>query len=278
MKLNNLVSIIIPCYNDWQYVGQSIDSALNQTYSNIEVIVVDDGSDVRTKTVLKQFEAKITKLIIQENKGQSTARNVGIREAKGSYILVLDSDDFFEPSFCTKALSIFTDDPSVKLVSCFANLIFKDSNNAVFRPVGGNIENFLFYNAALGTSIFKKSDWSFCGGYDEDMINGMEDWEFFIRLLKDGGTTEIIQEPLYNYRKRNDSTTTIANKKKYELFKYIYLKHQELYKNNFDLFISFLLSKIEREEIEKIKNTKRLEFRIGEALLSPLRKIKSIFK
>jgi hypothetical protein len=278
LEHNPLISIIIPCFNDWQYIEQAVDSALKQTYSNIEVIIVDDGSNAKTKAVLKRFKAKIIKLITQENKGQSTARNVGIREAKGDYILVLDSDDFFEPSFCSKALTIFVNDPNIKLVSCYANLIFENKTISVFKPEGGNIENFLFHNAALGTSMFKKSDWLYCGGYDEDMTNGMEDWEFFIRLLKDGGTTEIIQEPLYNYRKRNDSTTTIANKKKYELFKYIYLKHQDLYKNNFDLFISFLLSKIEREEIEKIKNTKRLEFRIGKALLSPLRKIKSVFK
>jgi hypothetical protein len=278
LEHNPLISIIIPCFNDWQYIEQAVDSALKQTYSNIEVIVVDDGSNAKTKVVLKRFKAKITKLITQENKGQSTARNAGIRETTGDYILVLDSDDFFEPSFCSKALSVFVNDPNIKLVSCYANLIFKDSTTEVFKPEGGNIENFLFYNAALGTSMFKKSDWLFCGGYDEIMTNGMEDWEFFIRLLKDGGTTEIIQEPLYNYRKRNDSTTTIANKKKYELFKYIYLKHQDLYKNNFDSFVTFLLFKIEREEREKLKNLQRIEYKIGKITLKPLRFIKSIFR
>lgn len=278
MKLNNLVSIIIPCYNDWQYVGQSINSALNQTYSNIEVIVVDDGSDVRTKTVLKQFEAKITKLITQENSGQSTARNVGIQEAKGDYILVLDSDDFFELTFCEKALSVFVNDATIKLVSCYANLIFDNKTSAVFKPEGGSIINFMDNNAVLGSCMFKKEDWLSCDGYDKEMRSGFEDWEFYIRILKNNGVAFIIKEPLFSYRKRIYSTTTIANNNKYELLKYIYLKHQDLFKNNFASFVTFLLSKIEREEIEKIKNTKRLEFRIGKALLSPLRKIKSIFK
>ncbi len=100
MNSNLLVSIIIPCYNDEQYIEQCVNSALNQTYSNIEVIVVDDGSNRKTKTVLKKLEPNITTLITQNNQGQSTARNVGIRYAKGNYILVLDSDDYFEPTFC----------------------------------------------------------------------------------------------------------------------------------------------------------------------------------
>lgn len=276
MKLNNLVSIIIPCYNDWQYVGQSIDSALNQTYSNIEVIVVDDGSDVRTKTVLKQFEAKITKLITQENKGQSSARNAGIREATGDYIVVLDSDDFFEPSFCSKALSVFVNDPNIKLVSCYANLIFENKTISVFKPAGGSIINFMDNNAALGSCMFKKDDWLSCDGYDEEMRCGFEDWEFYIRILKNSGVAYIIKELLFSYRKRSNSTTTIANNKKYKLLKYIYLKHQDLYKNNFDSFVIFLLSKIEREEYEKLKNLQRIDYKIGKIILKPLRFIKSI--
>ena len=90
-----LVSIIIPCYNDAQYIEQSVQSALDQTYPYKEIIVVDDGSNVETKAVLKKLESKITLLITQENQGQSTARNVGIKATKGDFILVLDSDDYF---------------------------------------------------------------------------------------------------------------------------------------------------------------------------------------
>ena len=101
-----LISIIIPCYNDAKYIEQSVNSALNQTYSNKEVIVVDDGSNVETKQILKKLEPKLIKLITQENKGQSTARNVGINAAKGEYILTLDSDDYFEPTFLEKLFPV----------------------------------------------------------------------------------------------------------------------------------------------------------------------------
>lgn len=274
--MQSLISIIIPCYNDWQYVEQAVNSAVNQTYVNKEVIVIDDGSNVKTKEILKKIEPKITKLITQENKGQSTARNAGIEVSKGDYILVLDSDDYFEPTFCEKAFAIFKNNSNCKLVSCHANLVSENKKTILFTPAGGTIEDFLFSNAALGTSMFRKEDWNNCGHYDETMRSGLEDWEFFIRLLKNGGITEIIQEPLYNYRKRKCSTTTIANRKKYELWNYIYLKHQELYKENFAFFVSFMLARIEKEENEKIKNLQRIEYKVGKVILKPIRWIKSL--
>lgn len=277
LKNSPLISIVIPCYNDAKYIEQSVLSALNQTYPNKEIIIVDDGSNAVTKAILKKIEPTITKLITQSNQGQSTARNVGIKAAKGEYILVLDSDDFFEPTFCEKAMPFFLYN-NVKIVTCYANLLYEDVCTTIFKPKGGTISDFLIANCALGTSLFKKEDFNLCFGYDESMRNGFEDWEFFIRMLKSGGEVEVISEPLYNYRKREKSTTKRANKIKYDLLNYIYTKHQELYKNHFDIFVSHLLSKIEREEMEKIKNTERLEFLIGKRILQPFRWFKLILK
>jgi len=278
MESNYLISVIIPCYNDAQYIEQAVQSALNQTYSNIEVIIVDDGSNAETKVVLKRLESKITKLITQENQGQSKARNVGIREAKGDYILTLDSDDFFENTFCEKAIELFLNKSETKIVSCHTKLLFEDGSSIIYETLGGNIESFLCKNHALGSSMFKKEDWSVCGGYDETMKQGYEDWEFYIRLLENGGNAAIIPEPLYNYRKRRNTTTDKADKIKYELLKYIFSKHLELYKNNFEIFVYHLLYRMEREELDKIKNTQRIEFKIGKLILKPFRFIKSLLK
>ncbi len=275
MKCNVLISIIIPCFNDFQFIEQAVNSALNQTYPHKEIIVVDDGSNFETKEVLKKIEPKITKLITQENFGQSKARNVGIEASKGDFVLVLDSDDYFESTFCEKAISFFLND-EVKIVSCFANLLLEDGTSSVYEPQGGKISDFLCTNNALGTSLFKKSDWVNCGGYDEGMRKGFEDWEFFIRLLKNGGYAKIVQEPLYNYRKRKDTTTKVANKNKYELLHYIYTKHKDLNIIYYDVFINDLLSRIKKEENEKLKNLQRIEFRIGKIILKPIRFIKSI--
>lgn len=275
MENNSLISIVIPCYNDAQYIGQSVASALNQTYPYKEVIVVDDGSNAETKAVLKKLEPTITRLITQENQGQSKARNIGINEAKGNYILVLDSDDFFEPTFCEKACLILND-VNIKMVASYMVRFNENGKMDEYHHFGGDIATLILNNQATGSVLFRKKDFMRIGGYDEKMRNGFEDWEFYIRLLKDGGEVFIIKEPLFHYRLREDSTTAKANKIKYELLRYIYSKHQELYIANFDVFVNHLLSKIEREEKEKIKNTKRLEFRMGKFILRPFRWIKSI--
>ncbi|XMO86577.1 glycosyltransferase [Algibacter sp. AS12] len=273
-----LLSIIITCYNDAEFVEQSVNSALNQSYSNKEVIVVDDGSDDETKQVLIKLENKITKLIVQDNNGQSSARNAGINRANGDYILILDSDDFFESLFCEKAIDVFLKNKEVKIVTCYANLLFNNGSTHIFKPKGGDIKDFICLNGALGTSMFKKSDWNSVKGYDENMRSGFEDWEFFIRVLQNGGTTHVIKEPLFNYRKRLNTTTAKANKIKYDLIKYIYLKHKDLYVKYNDLFVFHLLRKLEQEEKEKIKNTLRKEFVIGRSILSPFRIFKKLFK
>ena len=273
-----LLSIVIACYNDANYIEQAVTSALNQTYSNKEVIIVDDGSNSETKAVLKKLESKITILLTQENQGQSIARNNGIRQATGKYILNLDADDFFETSFCEKAIHKLEEDEKIVIVTCNVSRFNKNGLIDVFYPDGGFINNFLLTNCAMGSAMFKKSDWNEVNGYDENMRKGFEDWEFYIRLVKDGGVAYVIPELLFNYRLKENSTTTKANKIKYELLYYIYIKHQELYISHYDMFISHLLIKIQREENEKIKNTERIDFRIGKAILKPLRWIKAVLK
>ncbi|WP_405199462.1 glycosyltransferase family 2 protein [Christiangramia sp. LLG6405-1] len=272
------ISIIIPCYNDAVYVEEAVQSAIGQTWGNKEIIVVDDGSNKKTKRVLKELEPRIDLLITQENKGLSAARNIGIENAQGSFIILLDSDDFFEPDFCEKALRIISEDEAVKIVTCYARRFNENGVIDIFKPSGGDITNFLRYNAAIGNSMIRKRDWDLAGKYDELMKEGFEDWEFYIRLLRFGGHAHVLEEPLFNYRQKKSSMRGSANEIKYKLQTYIYLKHQELYKENFKIFIEHLLGKIEREEREKIKHTQRMEFWLGRAFLNPLRKIKRMFK
>ena len=191
------VSIVIPCYNDFKYVKQAVESAKNQNYDNKEIIVVDDGSEWRTKEVLQNIKPQIDKLITQKNKGQSFARNIGIKEASGEIILLWDSDDYFDSSFTSKAVA-FLKDENIKIVSCYARC-FNEKAEWLYRPIGGTLENFLFQNASLGCAMIRKKDWVLCGGFDENMTKGWEDWEFFIRLLKPGGTCVIIPEVLFHY-------------------------------------------------------------------------------
>ena len=107
MNKPKLVSIVIPCYNDKEYIEESVNSALNQSYQHFEIIIVDDGSDEKTKKVLSNLHHQKIKLITQVNKGLSAARNVGIAHASGDFILTLDADDFLENSFFLKSPGFF---------------------------------------------------------------------------------------------------------------------------------------------------------------------------
>lgn len=277
--MKDLISIIIPCYNDTDFIEKAVQSALNQTYPNIEIIVVDDGSDAATKAVLKALEPKLTKLITQENQGQSVARNNAIRHAQGRYVLNLDSDDFFEPTFCEKALNIFEDDNAVKIVTCLANRFNTKGSIDIVTPRGGDLQNFLFANSALGSSMFRRQDWKVTGGYEEELpILGFEDWEFYIQLLKHGGYAYVLNEVLFHYQVRENSTTDRIRDLKLDKFKHIIFKHQDLYKDNFEGLVANLLERIRQESFEKVKNTERLDFVIGNHVLKPFRWVKAMIK
>ncbi|WP_167597906.1 glycosyltransferase family 2 protein [Leeuwenhoekiella sp. ZYFB001] len=270
------VSIIIPCYNDFEYIEAAVKSAYYQTYPQKEIIVVDDGSDARTKSKLRDLEGYTDAILVQKNGGQSAARNYGIKNARGSWILVLDSDDYFESNFLELAV-LQVSELEVSLVTCWARC-FTDTREWIYKPKGGGLRHFLFENAAIGNALFKKTDFITVGGYDESMRTGWEDWEFYIRLMALGGVCKVIPQVLFHYRKRNGSTTSRANKNKYYLYNYIFRKHEILYSKYYPETIDFFLEKLRREELEKIKNTQRLEFHLGKAFLYPLRLFKSLWK
>ena len=273
-----LISIIIPCYNEALFVEKAVESALSQKYCNTEVIVVDDGSNTETKSILKKLEPRITKLITQENQGPSAARNAGINSASGEFILVHDSDDYFESSFCEKAIKVLQNNENKKAVTCYARWFLNDRKYRIFKPSGGDIKDFLIQNATLSNSMFRKTDWEQAGGYDEKMINGFEDWEFFIRLHANGGETYVIPEVLFHYRMQKESVSKKANSRKYDLLKYIYQKHKSLYTQHYSLFVKHLLKRIEEEEFNKLKKEKAIEFKIGYLLLKPFRFLKRLFR
>lgn len=278
MDKRKMVSIIIPCYNDAQYIEQSVKSALDQTYSNKEIIVVDDGSNSETKAILKKLEPKITRLITQENQGQSTARNVGINAATGEFILVLDSDDYFEPIFCEEAVAVLQSNFDAKIVTSHLRRFTDDKTIDLFVPSGGDISVFVLLNGATGSAMFRKTDALAIGGYDITMRKGFEDWEFYIRLLANGGYTYVIPNVYLNYRIRSNSTTTRANKVKRELLEYIYFKNKSIFIKHYETFVCHLLSKNENEEKEKLKIYNTIDYKIGAFFLRPFRLMKFIMK
>lgn len=124
MKNNPLITVIIPTYNRSDKIGAAINSVLNQTYQSIQLIVVDDGSEDDTKTLMKQFPA--VEFIIQKHAGQAAARNNGLRRAKGVFIASLDSDDVWQPNFLQHCVEKIERDD---LDFVFTNWIQQSHNN-----------------------------------------------------------------------------------------------------------------------------------------------------
>lgn len=122
--MNNLVSIIIPVYNVENFLADTLESVINQTYRNIEVICVDDGSKDNSLSVLNFYSAKDSriKVISQENAGVGAARNNGIRHAAGDYICFLDSDDFMHPQNIELQLHAIVSTSADIVCCCFKNV------------------------------------------------------------------------------------------------------------------------------------------------------------
>ncbi|HEY1193473.1 glycosyltransferase family 2 protein [Flavobacterium sp.] len=277
---NPIVSVVIPCYNDKNYIQETIKSVLDQSFQDFEIIIVDDGSDVETKKVLSTIIHEKIKLVTQKNKGLSAARNLGIEKAKGLYILTIDSDDTFDKSFLQKAVKILNDDQKISVVSSYCNIFINENQIISFHePIGGGVKNFLFENNCVSFALYRRKCWQIIGGYDEQMKNGFEDWEFWINLTKKCNDVYIIPEYLFNYRQKKTSMSKDSKMYHRETnLNYIFNKHIELYRENFSETINVLTSLAQRNKRNEIKYKNSLEFKIGTFFLAPLRWVKNIVK
>lgn len=272
------VTVIIPCFNDGAYIMEAISSIVRQTVKAEKVIIVDDGSGLETLSILKNINIDNVEIIFQENKGVSNARNRGISLAKTKYILSLDADDYFEATFIEKAVQVLNDNPKIGVVGCYYS-VFKNNKKAkeIIKTKGGTLKDFLVKNYGLGNSMFRKQCWSEVSGYDEKMVNGYEDWEFWISILGRNWGMYILDEVLFNYRKKESSRDSNAVKNfDFELRRYILFKHQQLYIDNFDFYAVQLL----RENCNIRSGYNRLgdsiDTKIGKFILFPLRMLKKI--
>ncbi|MDP5158582.1 MAG: glycosyltransferase family 2 protein [Flaviramulus sp.] len=273
------VTAIIPCYNDGQYIMQALKSLYNQTLLPEQIIIVDDGSSKATTQILAKINHPLLHIIYQENKGVSNARNHAISFAQTDYIVNLDADDYYESSFIEKAVDILNNNNEVVAVSSYCRIFSNHNTIEIIAPLGGKLKDFIVINKSRANSMFRKKSWASVGGFDEKMQNGYEDWEFWIAILKQGGTAHIIKEVLSHYRIKKVSRDQIALKNHdFELRKYIYFKHKEVYQAHLDFYIGELLrqNSFLRNTVHKTK--KSVDYKAGEFILKPLRAVKKIFK
>lgn len=225
-----LFSVVIPCYNQGQYLRETVQSVVASTYPDIEILIVDDGSKDNShevaRALIKENKKREIQYIHQNNSGPSKARNHGISVAKGKYILPLDADDLIAPNYISEAVLTLESRPGVKLVYCEAEKFEGKSGHWNLKPFSLDLlarDNMIFVSG-----IFRKSDWEKCGGFDENMIWGREDWEFWISLLKNGG--EVVKLPFvgFYYRvKANSRRKGMTSERKEKIIAYINHKHKD---------------------------------------------------
>jgi glycosyltransferase involved in cell wall biosynthesis len=239
---NPLVSIIVPCYNQAQYLSEALLSVLEQTYQGWECIIVNDGSPDNTEAVAQEWLEKDTrfKYIYKENGGLSSARNAGITIAEGEFILPLDADDRIGPNYLSLAVDEFKKDSELKVVYCKAEKFGDEVGEWILEPF--TLKNLSLFNMIFCSAIFRKNEWIEVGGYDVSMIYGFEDWEFWISILKNGGNVCKIDNICFYYRtKKSSMFNTISAMQHKKLYDYVCTKHIEFYINLFGNYPSFYM-------------------------------------
>lgn len=183
-----LVSVVIPCYNQAHFLPDAYTSMARQTWRDLEVIVVDDGSTDATAQVAEELFARHpdlpSRLVRQRNRGLSEARNAGIRAARGQWILALDADDMFRREFLALAMEQLREHPELNLISCAVQQFGHTKDTWTPRPY--TPELLPEHDTFPGTCLFRKSLWEDAGGYDPSHPWGMEDWNFWLRCMKVG--------------------------------------------------------------------------------------------
>lgn len=199
----SLVSVVIPVHNGETYIKESIDSCLNQTYKNIEIIVVDDKSEDRTLEILKGYGEKITVLPVEKQNGLGNVINIGIRASKGKYIARMDADDIMYPTRIEKQIEYLESNPNCVAIGGQIDIIDESSNITGHREYAVEDRDikknrFLFQPFAHPAVTLRKSTVEDIGLYPENMWK-VEDVKFFL-ILSTKGEFHNLKDTVLKYR------------------------------------------------------------------------------
>lgn len=226
--IKDKISVVIPCYMQGDYLAETLDSVLAQTYRNWECVIVNDGSKDNTEDVANQYIRKDDrfKYVFQDNKGLGSARNAGILFSNGEFVLPLDSSDKIGREYMELAIERFKSYPETKLVYCRARY-FGDVNKEWKLPEY-SYETLLAANCIFCACIYRRSDYEKTGGYPTER-NIFEDWDFLLNLIHEGDEVFQIDKVLFYYRKHGKSLLDSAQSNRHNMYRTIHNHHQELY-------------------------------------------------
>jgi len=237
-----MVSIIVPCYKQAEFLDECLDSVIAQTYTDWECIVVDDGSPDNTEEIMRFWVKKDERIkyLKKQNGGLAAARNSGILASNGVFILPLDADDKISENYIALAVDAILENENRKLI--YGRAFKFGYENEEWKLETYSFEKLKFNNMIYCTALFKKSDWEKIGGYDESGLRGWEDWDFWLSLLKNGGEVIYLHDIIFYYRIKEESMIKSLVKDEEMMLQkraYLFDKHREIYTklSNYELFL-----------------------------------------
>jgi len=199
-------SIVVPCHNSACFVRETAEAAFAQTLAEVEVVFVDDGSTDDTATLIAQTIAehplRLARLVTQPDSGLASARNHGIRVARGQYVVPLDSDDLIAPTMLQECVALLDADPELALV--YTDREDFGEVNRVWPAGEYALERLKYFNQLNYCSLFRRSMWEAIGGYREN-VSGLDDWDFWVAAASRGFKAQHLQQPHLKHRTRKGS-------------------------------------------------------------------------
>ena len=215
-----IVSVVIPAFNAEQSIEIAVSSVIDQTLSDLEIVVVDDGSSDRTADVVNSFQNSSIRLISQQNQGQSTAINNGVNRARGSFIKLLDADDRLNPEHIESQLGALNG-ATDKVASCRWGYFVNDHDQAVVRdelsnrdyddPMEWAVDSLTKDEGMMGgwMWLIPRNLWDKSGGFDP-RLSLNNDFHFSINLLLASNGVRFARNAIYSYRKGIDGALSAS--------------------------------------------------------------------
>lgn len=224
------ISVIIPVYNTEQYLAQCLDSVLGQTFHDIEIICVNDGSTDNSLQILTQYAKRDNRIMVinQQNSGVVAARNNAIAVAKSDLIFPLDSDDFIAPNALEKMYECFKSGCG-DIITCRVMLCGNQSGEMrLHKPTKFNMAR---DNCLVNAALFRKSDFVACGGYSPKYYTALEDYDLWLNLIFNHNKQIYrVPEILFYYRIKNkaDSRNWQHRTEHRELVRQMYRQYNKM--------------------------------------------------
>ena len=230
-------------YGQAEYVAEAIESVLAQTYADWQLTVVDDGSPDNVAEIVGEYARRDSRIrfVATPNRGVSAARNRAAAESDGEFLLPLDADDTLEPTYIERCVAEFARCPELDVVYSQWRFFGATTTTRDLRPYRDYATQ-LTENRIFVSAMFRRDRFMAIGGYDEEMRQGFEDWEFWIRFLNEESRVLMLPDRLFNYRikPRSRNATAKTADASYDIQLYLLAKHKPLYSRYYGSPVSAL--------------------------------------